>query len=274
MYKYFQAYSLDVVLGGVIGALFVARYMGVQLDFFLVAELILTIWLIYTFDHLIDSGSGFYDVITFRHKLHKKYSVTIWGVWGFALVVAFSLLFKIPKVSLWMGMVLVFFVVLYFISLKLLEDGKIYHKEITAAVVYATGIFLAPVSLYHGVWSLDIWVLFLEFVLLAFVNLLIFSLYEREEDQISGFHSLVKAIGESKARTFSQVILVGLLAGSMIFALFNRVQNSIFVSQLIIFAMSMMLILILVLPKFFERKDRYRTTGDLVFFTPAIFLFI
>ncbi|NND15102.1 MAG: hypothetical protein HKN89_02110, partial [Eudoraea sp.] len=71
-YKYIQAFSIDIALGGVLGALFIARYLGVELDYLVVIELFITVWLIYTFDHLVDSGSGRYDLVAYRHKIHGR----------------------------------------------------------------------------------------------------------------------------------------------------------------------------------------------------------
>ena len=76
-YRYIQAFSLDIAFGGVVGATFLARYLGVHLDFYVLTELFLVIWLVYTFDHLIDSGSPRYELVSLRHKIHHKYSTGI-----------------------------------------------------------------------------------------------------------------------------------------------------------------------------------------------------
>ncbi len=62
VYKYLliiQALSLDVSVGGVIGAWFIATYLGITPDVFIYLIFGTTIWLIYTFDHLMDARTLF-----------------------------------------------------------------------------------------------------------------------------------------------------------------------------------------------------------------------
>jgi hypothetical protein len=271
-YKYIQAFSIDIALGGVIGALFVAKYLGIELDYLIIIELFLTIWLIYTFDHLIDSGSGRYELVAYRHKIHAKLSTTIWGVWSFALIVALSLLFKIPTATLMAGSILGVFVVMYFFSLKLLEEGNLYHKEFSAALLYAAGIFIGPFSVFKGTLSVDIWILFIEFALLAAVNLLVFSMYEQLANEKSGFQSLLKALGSDKIRIISWtlIVIVMLLSIGSIFWFGDNSQ--ILKAQLIILIMAIFLLLVFINQGTLVRHERYRMIGDAIFFVPALFI--
>lgn len=271
-YKYIQAFSIDIALGGIIGALFVAKYLGVQLDYLVVIELFIVIWLIYTFDHLIDSGSDRYELVAFRHKVHRKFSTTIWGIWSFTLVVGLSVLFKIPSITLLAGSIIAVFVVMYFFSLKLLEDGNLYHKEFSAAIIYAAGIFIGPVSIFKGDPSSDIWILFIEYALLATVNLLVFSIYEQLANEKSGFQSLLKAVGSKKVRVLSLVLVVFVVILSGASFIFFWESPQILKAQFIILLMAIFLILLIVNKNALIINERYRVVGDAIFFIPVLYI--
>ena len=271
-YRYLQAFSIDISIGSVIGALFVAKYIGVTLDFFVLVELFLAVWLIYTFDHLVDSGSGDLELVTFRHKLHRRLSTSIWGVWSFTLVVLLTLLFKIPNKTLIAGGILGLFVVIYFVLLKFPEDRKIYHKELSAAVIYATGIFLGPLTIYQGYYTLDLWILYSEFLVLALANLLMFSVFEEAIDQRSGFHSLVKSIGILKTKYIVNVLVILLILASSMGMLFYRNEPQIFGAQLTILVMVLVLALIIANRKSLIINQRFRIIADAIFFLPILYI--
>jgi len=271
-YKYIQAFSIDIALGGVIGALFIAKYLGVELDYLVVIELFVTVWLIYTFDHLVDSGSGRYELIAYRHKIHSKHSTSLWGIWSFALIVALSLLFKIPSATLMAGSILGVFVVMYFVSLKLLEEGNLYHKEFSAALIYATGIFIGPVSIFEGALSADILILFVEYVLLAAINLLVFSLYEQLANEKSGFQSLLKTLGIEKIRIISWTLILVVILISVLSIIWYWDNSQILKAQFIILLMTICLIFVFINRGTFIRQERYRMVGDAVFFLPILYI--
>ena len=172
-----QAFSLDVSFGGVIGAWFIASYLGITLDVFVYLIFGSTIWIIYTFDHLMDVRALVEMPLTFRHQIHWKHATTIWGVWSFVFIMILSVLYKMPAITLIAGAILAFLVLIYFISLKLLRGIPVYHKEAIASLVYTTGVFIAPLSNYNSNIGLDIYILFIEFLLLALSNMFIFSIF-------------------------------------------------------------------------------------------------
>lgn len=65
-YRYLNALSLDVVLGGVISGLFFAKLLEVTLPSQVLVELALAVWVIYTLDHLWDAYRSQRPVKTFR----------------------------------------------------------------------------------------------------------------------------------------------------------------------------------------------------------------
>jgi 4-hydroxybenzoate polyprenyltransferase len=195
----------------------------------------------------------------------------MWGIWSFTLVVGLSLLFKIPSPTLVAGSILALFVAMYFFSLKLLEDGEIYHKEFSAAIIYSTGIFIGPVSIYNGDLSSDIWILFIEYALLAAINLLLFSMYEQLTNEKSGFQSLLKTVGSKKVGAISLILLSAVVILSMAFSILFWESPQILKAQLIILFMAICLILVIVNKNTLIINDRYRTVGDAIFYIPILY---
>lgn len=271
-YKYIQAFSIDVSLGGVACAIFAYKYLGISPDTFLLIELGLAIWIIYTFDHLLDAGSGKYNPITFRHKLHKKHSIFIWGVWSFLLIVAFSLLFKLPYRVIVAGGALAFIVVLYFISLRILDSKKVFHKEFSASLIYGIGIFLGPMTLFEGTPGIDFWILLAEFIMIALANLLIFSMYELNIDQVSGFQSFVKSTSFDVGRKTIILLITLLFVSSMMSMIVFYGSSSIFIAQFLILIMAIVLSLLLIFKNKLIINERFRFVGDIIFFIPLIYL--
>ena len=274
VYKYVQAFSVDIAIGGVIGALFVSKFLGIEPQLFVITELAIVIWLIYTFDHLVDAGSSRYKLVTFRHKVHQRNSTVIWGLWSFALIAAFSLLFKVPSKTVLAGSILSVLVILYFISLKVLEDSKIYHKEISASLIYTVGIFIGPLSLFGGKLEIAFWILFIQFFLLALVNLLVFSIYELGIDKESGFQSLVKTIGIEKIRILTVVLLAMVYTVSLFVIILLNNNPHIVKAQLVLLIMAAVLTTVLLNRRTLSINERYRMVGDAVFFIPALYFLL
>ena len=273
-FQYFQALNLNIMLGGGIGALFIATYLGVTLSIFTLLELIVVIWLIYTLDHLLDAKTLFRKPVTFRHKLHWENSTVIWRVWSFLLIVAFSFLFRLPIMTLVYGGLLVFLVTFYFISIKLSRKRQMYHKEIVAAVAYAAGIYVGPLSIYERDVSWDIWLLFLEYAGLALVNLLIFSLFEKDVDKHEEFQSIVLSIGYHKVMIITK-ILAGIILLTSVLCVFLNTQNADFLkTQILVGCMDLVLLLIIFKKNLFSKNERYRIMGDFIFLIPVLYFII
>jgi len=273
-YRYIQAFSIDIALGGVIGTLFVSKYIGVELSPFVILELFMIIWIIYTFDHLMDSAMKNEELITTRHKIHRRLSATIWGVWGFVLIIAFSLLFKVPSETLWAGSVLAALVVVYFLSLKILRPEWIYHKEVLASIIYAAGVFLGPLSVFTGTISLDIYVLFSEFVILALINLFILSMFEQVVDIKSGFHSMVSLVGYDRTRSLTYFLIILVIVISISAIIIFRFNPKVVEAQLIVLTMDVILGMVLLNKRKLMVRGRFRVLADAVFFIPLIYIYI
>ncbi len=188
------------------------------------------------------------------------------------MIIIISVLYKMPAITLIAGAILAFLVLVYFISLKLLEGSPVYHKEVIASLVYTTGVFIVPVSNYDGNIGLDLYILFIEFFLLALSNMLIFSIFENDVDKHEGFHSLVISYGESRVKaivwlSISMVYVIG-FTGIII-----HIQPVFWATQVILILMNTILVIIFSNKKYFIIHSRFRIAGDAIFFLPLTYLF-
>ncbi|MEO8760594.1 MAG: hypothetical protein ABI448_06880, partial [Bacteroidia bacterium] len=76
-YKIFQALSLDVVAGAAVFSLAISKYYQVKISWSALICQSIAIWLIYTFDHLLDAKKTAGDPSTYRHQFHKKNKKTL-----------------------------------------------------------------------------------------------------------------------------------------------------------------------------------------------------
>ncbi|UII28509.1 hypothetical protein LVD15_08780 [Fulvivirga maritima] len=270
LYKYFNLLSLDVAVGAVSCSLFVSKILGVRIPWPVTLILGLTVWLIYTFDHLVDARGLKHKASTQRHRFHQKYFKVLTIACAGALIVNAYLVFFLPSETVLFGIAISCLVMVYFLLLHFLKLKSVYHKELMIAVLYAAGIMVGPVSLYQGQLDLRIIIIFIQFVMIALSNLIVFSLYEKRSDQIDSFPSIVQYLNEKNVRI-----------GLKVFILF-QLALAVFISQIptlksFEYTFMFMLIILGALPFFrssFEKNEKYRWVGDAIFLLPLITLLI
>ncbi|WPP52850.1 hypothetical protein [Catalinimonas niigatensis] len=266
--------SLDVVLGAIVGSLFIADYLQVQLPWFFVLALAICVWLIYTADHLSDALKIPHIAHTARHRFHQKFFKPIATVFCLISVSGLVLISQLPfSIILW-GSVVLGMVGLYFISIRWLRLQEIIHKEFVIAFLYSVGIFLAPVYLKYSSLGITVWVLFIEYILIALCNLLLFSWYEKDLDEQDQHVSYATAAGNKTAfRTLigciASLYAMVVLSTSFLYSSINFLST-----QLIILLMVVTLHGILQFPSHFRQYERYRSVADAVFFYPIILLLL
>lgn len=258
--------SLDVVVGGIIFTKAVALVARVDLHWSISAALGCCIWLIYTLDHLIDGNSLDKKPSTGRHSFHKKYRTPIFLLFLIVSGFGLRLLFYLPYSTLIYGCVLLGFVGLYFLSIWLF---RIYFaKEIFIAVLYSCGIFLGVFSIGPQL-DITIYFLFVQTILLASINLLLFSYYEISTDIQDGYRSWTTHFGIPKTLKHLRW-LFSFLGVSIIGAFFFSQSFVQMYFQVIFIAMAVTLGLIYAKPLWFKEKERFRWIGDAIFILPGM----
>ncbi|MGW8122491.1 hypothetical protein ACV07N_07500 [Roseivirga echinicomitans] len=273
---FIQNLSLDVTAGAIISSLYVASLFGVTLENSMLIGLSVAIWLIYTIDHLFDAKKGNQVSTNQRHAFHQKYFKLISGAAIIVFLIGVFNLYYLPWVTTKLGLILAVLVAIYIGSLHLLKLNKTWHKEFLAAIIYSFGVFVAPLSLLEQ-WDVFVCYVFVVFFFIVITNLLVFPLFEYENDKNGDNQSIVTLYGKAFVRKLAAAILVInvlLIVCGMIYL--NPVMTGArwLCSEYILFMMTMVLALLLMFPSFFQRNSRYRWVGDGIFFFPLIFLIL
>lgn len=262
-YSYIQLLSLDVVAGACIGTNYISYLLKTPTSWLSTLALGIMIWLIYTLDHLLDARKND-NPSNKRHAFHRLYFNQIFIAWIVLALIGLCILPFLPLTVLKLGIVLLSIVVLYFflIFLTVLKSGT--FKEAVIALVYSLGLVLTPIALSSNLDQIQLARIISIYFILAFINLVLFSIYEEEEDLLDGHFSIVQSIGQQNAILFVKVLwFIGMtivILGQPIF------QNYIFA------LMFMLLGLLLFFRNYFAPRTRYRVVGDGIFILPILVL--
>ncbi|WP_421873901.1 UbiA family prenyltransferase [Marinoscillum sp.] len=262
-YKYLRWLSLDIVVGAIFFLAYLERFYQTTLSWNAYFALASAIWLIYTADHLLDVRS-LPKPTSARHLFHKKH---------------FKLLVLIAGTVLSLGLLN-----LYFVEIEIIRNGailsaicvsylllvyffrKLWIKEVLVAVVYATGIFIGPWSMLDGLITSDFLIL-LQLVGIAFLNLMIFSYYDRASDKQDGFNSIVLRLRERNAQSLIYGISLLIVVSTLVMGLGHQIQ-------VLYLMMTMILAIVYLKPNQFAKTALYRTVGDGIFYLPGLFLLL
>ena len=264
-YRLFQALSLDIAIGAVILSTAMAKYYSVTLTLPIQLCLFIAVWLIYTFDHLMDGERALHDRLSYRHFIHRHYRKEIVYASIILIVVASAGIFLLPsRVILW-GVMAAAFIVIYFL---LVRFTVFWAKEIFVALGYTAGVFLAPLAL-SSQWPVagELWLVPCVF-LVALINLLLFSLYDYGQDKQNGFHSVVLRLGPETTRNAIGVLLIFTVL-LMLWLLTNHPAHLLY---WVLLMMSGSLVVLHLRPTAFYPSDNYRILGDGIFFLPLLYL--
>lgn len=254
VYRFAQVLSLDIVIGVVILLRFFCAQSKIDAGWQVSALLGIAVWLIYTVDHLRDAERASSSVRE-RYLFHRINDKVLKKAILVVLFLAFFLLFFIPTIIFLGGLVLAILSIFYlFIQHKL---SSFFLKELYVSIIYTLGILLVP-TLLSGSFQISN---FIFLFLLTFINLTIFSWYEREEDMKDGFQSIATQLSNRKLETMLGLLLsIGLGLSVMVC---NEVHFFFGIGFLIYSS-------IYLFPQFFRRHQLYRTLGDGVFLLPII----
>ncbi|MTI26457.1 hypothetical protein [Fulvivirga kasyanovii] len=270
MYRYFNILSLDVVAGVCVCSTFLGDFLGVNLHWGTVLLLGMCVWLIYTFDHLNDARNIPHEASTERHRFHQRNFNVLTMVCVMILLIAAFFVFIIPLQTLVWGVALSCLVLGYFLLLYLLKLKSSYHKEITIAVLYAGGVLLPAVSISDGTDTFQVIVVFIQFAMLAFTNLVAFAIYETDSDERDYSPSLVRILGVDRAIVLLKLIVVF----QILLCLALLGINHFFVLELVLLLMVILLGSIVFYRQFFAKASLYRLVGDAVFVLPLFVLLV
>ena len=259
--------SIDVAAGAVICCAFFANILGVMVLPYAYITLGLTVWIIYTSDHLLDVWKKDQAASTVRHRFHQQYFNRLLVMVVLSLIVVGIQIAFIRRPVFIGGLALSVIVGLYFIIQRRLK----FLKELFAAILYSGGVLIAPLSLLQRSLTPFELSLILQFFLTALINLFLFSWFDMKNDTLDHQPSFSVIFGDRATR----VLLVILFTSNLGIAL---IQLLLFAnpagSTLAIAAMNILLVWIFLKRNYFGINDRYRLAGDAAFLLPLVYLML
>jgi len=264
LYRILNLLSLDVASGAVVSALFFARLMNVHVRPFGFVCLGLTVWIIYTADHLFDVWTIKIPASTARHKFHQDNFKLLRIVLLTMITVDLILTVFIETPVFHWGLGLTGIVCLYFIVQSKLK----FVKEFVGALLYSAGILLPSWPVAEKPLSPLILLLMGQFLITALINLILFSWFDYQRDLQDRRESLVTFLGHR----IGKFLLIGLFLVQGSITVYLRMHSQDPVVVMVFAMMNLVLVFIFWESNFFSLDDRYRYAGDAVFFFPLIYL--
>jgi 4-hydroxybenzoate polyprenyltransferase len=260
-YKYFRWLSLDIVLGAILFLYALQNLYQLSFSWHVYFALASAVWLIYTVDHLMDANEG--SLIPRRHFHYTHRNILI----GFAGIVSCSALINIyflpyeiiKNGALLCAMCVAYLMVVYFIK-------GFWIKELVVALGYASGIFLAPLSL-HSFWTFSDTVALIHLAMIALINLIMFSFYDFENDKNEGYNSIIIRFGKHRSSFFLN-LLIAISIGLSAFGIW-KLPSMHGLSQIYL-VMTLVLAVTFWMPRYFGMHERFRLVGDAVFYFPIL----
>ena len=264
LYNFVNILSIDVAIGAVVSAMFFGRFFHVHILAYGYVALGLTVWIIYTADHLRDAMRIEGEASSERHLFHQRYFKALLLLTSFVTVVDCILIFFIRKPVFVGGIMLTLFVVLY-----LIFQSRLYFlKEVFVALLYTLGVLLPSIVITGDAITFSHVLVMIQFFLLALLNLLIFSIYDCPTDKRDNLRSFATKFG--KRFTEWTVIVIGVVWIS-VFAF--QIFNERFPTYEYVLGFSfLVLAAVFFFRDIFSQHNLYRVIGDAVFWLPASIL--
>jgi hypothetical protein len=262
MYRYFSILSIDVALGAVCSALFFAELLSVKVLPVGLITLGLTVWIIYSVDHLLDARKIKSSASTERHRFHQKHFRALAIIVAITIFVNAILIFFIRRPVFFGGVLLAIIVFGYLILHSVVK----FPKEILIAILYVGGVLLPSISVTSIPMATWPWILIVQFFITALLNLVIFSWYDQPHDRSDGNRSIALHLGEQNTQRLIWILLsvnlILFIPGpwnhySVIVLLMNAILFTVFVNR-----------------KNLATNDTYRFYGDAIFFLPLTILWL
>ncbi|MCP3981258.1 MAG: hypothetical protein GY716_18310 [bacterium] len=261
-----QALSLDVTAGVVCGALFASHVTGVQMPPAWWWLLPACTWLIYSCDRLLDARRIGPGAHSFRHRFYRRHAGLLTAITAAVALCATLGVSLLPLELVVPGALLAVAAGVH-LTLAQRSAARSRSKELSAALVYTVGIWFGPAALGSTpVHELLPWIVLHG--LAALGNLLLFSIFELQQDRNDGNPSLPLAWGAAHVRRLVYALAAYATALGLVLGVTSRPR---------VWPALAVLLVLNVVPAFmlsrrgrFESSGRYRAWGDLSFLLLAL----
>lgn len=268
-----RALSLDVAAGAAGGGVLAASFLDARVPAAFHIVLPLSVWVVYTADHLLDARRLGPRASTPRHLFHHRHfrTLALATLLGALLAVGIALRSLGPAGVLF-GLGMGTFAILHLLAVRLVGDRSslLLVKELGVALVYAVGIWGLPLIVTARWNDPAAWLAFAQFFLLALTNLLEFSAFELVTDTADGHTSFARAAGRTGALRAARGTLFAAL-GLGVVGLYHFGPAAFLRLELVYLAMSLLLGALAWRPAAFAHHERHRTWGDGAFLLPWLY---
>lgn len=268
LYRFINTLSIDISIGAVIVSYFFSLVFNVNPDRFSLTALGLSVWIIYSVDHLLDARRIPTSAFTFRHRFYQKnFHVLGVSVSIAAVLTAVGIILFLKKPTLVSGGVIAGIALLYLIFQKRLSFGK----EFMGSILYTSGV-LVPVLSRPGLeLKSGLLLIIFQFFLVVLLNLILFSFFDRSIDLAQRQESIATKFSTTFiTRFFWMFFSLALMVGVFNFFLSPQLWAAIG----IILMMTIVLGFIHYKKIYFSMQDRFRYVGDAIFFLPLLYIFL
>lgn len=272
----FQYLSFDIILGTIAIGYMATRILNVTANPYWWIILSLSVWVVYSADHIIDSyknkGSGIIE----RHRYHYTHrkviitAVVLLGLVGLTLSIIF-----LDRQILILGLILSIITIAYLILVYKLNKRKsiFLQKEFIIAAIYTSGIFLAPLVWHGHMPSSPVLLIIMNIFILAWFEGVMISWFDYDQDKHDGHTSFTVVVGKQNTQRF---LILGhmLIETSIIVALIIIPFSLFFYALLILLFMNAFLGILILFPTSNISVNYHRLIGESVFLLPGFLVLI
>ena len=276
IYRYFHFLSLDIVAGALASSCFAARLLHTNPGIVWWVTLALTVWLLYTGDHLLDAWKTRKKT---QRELHvfmmKNLRTLLWSLIVVAAVDVVLILNLLDQLLFKYALVLAGLVLLFYAMRHVFRKNRFLKVpgEIFVLLLYMAGTWLGPAVPVLHEFQVGEGTVALVFAGVLLMNLGVISLYDMKLDSRMGIASLANLMGVKGTRN----LLLGTALSIYLLALLQFLvfeMDRYFKFTLILTGMATILLFILYSPSVFRKRDYFRLGADAVLFMGYLALFI
>ncbi len=275
-WQIFNILSVDVVIGALAGGVMAVKLLHVNPGFAWWIVLPLSVWIVYTIDHLIDGVKLKDKSHTVRHFFHYYYAkqiivtILILSIANITLIL-FFLENKIIEFGLIAGTATLLYLLIVYFSGK--KKSYLLQKEFFVALIYTVGIWGGPVALTSYNITMTEILIIASFFLTVFAAILIFSVFEAEHDILDNHNTFAVNFGIDKTTNLIYFLMaaVFIICIGIIIMASNPLDAMAFKIMMI---MSLLLLIILNFAKHLTRNNIYKNLIEMIFWLPGLFLLL
>jgi len=276
IYRYLHYLSIDIVLGALASSCFAARLFVTDPGWVWWLTLALTVWLLYTGDHLLDAWKHRKKIERDLHYFIMKNRKTL--LWSMILVSTADILLifnLLDQEYMKYALVLAGLVLLFYAMRHIFRKNRILMipGEFFLLLFYMAGTWLGPLVSAQMPMESGHALIALIFAGMLFMNLGVISLYDMKLDHRMGIASMANLLGVKRTKHLLLGTAVAIyLVSLMQFLVFE--MDRYFQFALILTGMSTILLLVLYYPSRFRRKDYFRLAADAVLYMSFLALLV